>query len=61
MKHWPKLGEITERITNRLAPVQFIVDIDGPLAVALVRHAMDTECEAETVIREAVRAYLGEQ
>ncbi len=43
-----------------LAPVTFFVPLQGTLAVALTRYAMDQGVNAETVIAEALRAYLGE-
>lgn len=55
-----KLSDITKRITGRLAPVTFIVPIDGTLAVALFVEAAKTGNRAETIIAEAVRAYMGE-
>jgi hypothetical protein len=58
--NWKRLDEITKRITGRLAPVIFIVPIDGPLAVALYDHAGKTGNKAETIIAEAVRAYMGD-
>lgn len=57
---WTKLGEITARITDRLAPVVFTVPIQGSLAVALMAEAMKTGNKPETVIAEAVRAYMGD-
>lgn len=59
-EHWQRLDEITKRITGRLAPVTFIVPIDGPLAVALYDHAGKTGHRAETIIAEALRAYMGD-
>lgn len=55
-----KLADITRRITGRLAPVTFIVPIDGTLAVELFVHSAKTGAKAETIIAEAVRAYMGE-
>lgn len=60
MDTWQKLGDITARITDRLAPVVFNVEINGPLAVALYAHAMKTGAKPETVIAEAVRSYMGD-
>lgn len=55
-----KLSDITKRITGRLAPVTFIVPIDGPVAVQLFVYAAANGNKAETIIAEAVRAYLGD-
>lgn len=55
-----RLDEITRRITGRLAPVTFIVPIEGTLAVALYDHAGKTGHRAETIIAEALRAYMGD-
>lgn len=57
---WQKLGEVTERITNRLGPVTFTVELDGPVAVALFAHAMKTHTKPEVIIAESARAYLGD-
>jgi hypothetical protein len=45
---------------GHLAPVTYIVQLQGALAVALMRYAMDENVNAETIIAEAVRAYLGD-
>lgn len=60
MDTWQKLGDITARVTNRLAPVVFTVEINGPLAVALCAEAMKTGNKPETIIAEAVRSYMGD-
>lgn len=58
--NWQKLGDITQRITDRLAPVVFKVELNGPLAVALYAEAMKGGNKPETIIAEAVRSYLGD-
>lgn len=58
--NWQKLGEITERVKDKLAPVTFIVPMSGPLALAVFKEAMETGNKPETIIGEAVRAYMGE-
>jgi hypothetical protein len=58
--NWQKLGDITARITDRLAPVTFTVPLQGSLAVTLFAHAMKSGNKPETIISEAVRAYMGE-
>lgn len=60
MDNWQKLGDITARITDRLAPVVFNVELSGPLAVALYAEAMKAGNKPETIIAEAVRSYLGD-
>jgi len=55
-----RLGDITRRITDRLAPVTYIVPINGPLAVKLSAYAIEEGQKPETIIAEAVRSYLGE-
>jgi hypothetical protein len=60
MDNWQKLGDITQRITDRLAPVSFRVELSGPLAVALCAEAMKGGNKPETIIAEAVRSYLGD-
>ena len=57
---WQKLGDVVERITDRLAPVVFTVPIQGSLAVTLMAEAMKTGNKPETIIAEAVRAYMGD-
>lgn len=56
---WQKLGDITARIADRLQPVHFEVVIQGSLAVALMAEATKTGNKPETIIQEAVRAYMG--
>ena len=58
--NWEKLGDITERVKDKLAPVTFMVPLSGPLALAVFKEAMQTKIQPETIIREAVRAYMGE-
>jgi hypothetical protein len=58
-KGWQKLGDITERIADHLAPVPFEVSLQGTLAVALYAEAMKSGIKPETLIAEAVRAYMG--
>ena len=55
-----RLNEVIERAKD-LAPVTMVVPLNGPLAVALYRYAMEQGVKAETIIAEAVRAYLGER
>jgi hypothetical protein len=57
---WQKLGDITARITDRLAPVTFTVPIQGSVAVALMAEAMKSGHKPETIIAEAVRSYMGD-
>lgn len=57
--NWQKLGDITKRITGRLAPVSFIVPLQGELAVAVYAEAMRSGVKPETIIAESVRAYMG--
>jgi hypothetical protein len=60
MDNWQKLGDIVERVTDRLAPVTFTVPLQGSLAVSLMAEAMKTGNRPETIIAEAVRAYMGD-
>lgn len=57
---WQKLGDITKRVSDRLAPVTFMVHLSGPLALAVFKEAMEKGNKPETIISEAVRAYMGE-
>ena len=45
---------------HALAPVMYIVKLHGPLARALERYAREQDQMAETIIREAVRTYIGD-
>lgn len=58
MKH-DNLDALLARIPD-LAPVTYIVRLQGTLAVALERYAMDQSVNAETIIAEALRAYMGD-
>lgn len=55
-----RLDEITRRITNRLAPVTYEVPLSGPLAVRVAAYAIEEGVKPETIIAEAVRAYVGD-
>jgi hypothetical protein len=55
----PALEAVLARIEH-LAPVSFVVNLSGPLAVHLVAYAMAEGVDAETIIAEAVRSYLGD-
>ena len=57
---WQKLGDVTARITDRLAPVTFIVPVQGTLAVAVIAEAIKAGTNPETIIAEALRAYMGD-
>lgn len=57
---WQKLGDITAKITDRLSPITFHVPLHGPLAAALQEEAVKSGNKPETVIAEAVRAYMGD-
>lgn len=57
---WHKLGDITARIADKLAPVPFEVTLHGTLADALKKHAAKSGNAPETIIAEAVRAYFGD-
>jgi hypothetical protein len=58
--NWQKLGSITARIVDRLKPETFSVPLQGPLAVAVRREAQKSGNKPETIIAEAVRAYMGD-
>lgn len=45
---------------QHLAPVTYIVEMYGPIALALEMYARQEDVPAEVIIRQAVRAYLGE-
>ncbi|MCK1479307.1 hypothetical protein IVB27_32355 [Bradyrhizobium sp. 197] len=57
--NWQKLGDVVARVPH-LAPVVLTVEFDGPLAVALYAEAMKGGNLPQTIVREAVRAYLGD-
>lgn len=63
--NWQSLGEITARIipkiiSDRLTPVGFSVLLQGPLAAAVKAEATKAGTRPETLIAEAVRAYMGD-
>lgn len=58
--NWKALGEITARITGRIAPVTYEVPLDGALAVRVCAYAIEEGVKPETIIAEAVRAYVGD-
>jgi len=57
---WQKFGDVTARIVDRLAPITFSVSLQGPLAAALREEATKAGRKPETLIAEAVRAYMGD-
>lgn len=57
---WQSLGEITARITRRLAPEPFSVALHPSLAAALKVEAAKSGHKPETLIAEAVRFYFGD-
>jgi hypothetical protein len=57
---WEGLGNITARIVDQLKPVTFQVPLQGPLAAALKEEAAKVGSKPETLIAEAVRAWMGD-
>jgi exonuclease VII large subunit len=57
---WQSLGSITERIKDKLAPVIFMVPVQGTLAVAVIAEAIKSGNKPETIICEAIRCYVGD-
>lgn len=55
-----RIKEILARTEGRLAPVIIPVPVNGAVAVALYAEAMRTGWQAETLINEALRVYLGD-
>lgn len=55
-----RIKEIVARTEGGLAPVIFTVPVNGPVAVALFTEAVRTGWQAETLINEALRVYLGD-
>lgn len=45
---------------NALAPVTYIVKLHGPLALALEAYARSEDIGADTIIKEAIRTYIGD-
>ncbi len=60
MDNWQSLGSITARIVDKLAPQTFSVPLQGSLADAVRRQAQKSGNKPETIIAEAVRAYMGD-
>lgn len=63
--NWQSLGDITARIVHqitpdRLTPVGFSVLLQGSLAAAVKQEATKAGKKPETIIAEAVRAYMGD-
>lgn len=54
---WQKLSDITARL---LTPTTFSVPLHGPLAAALKQEAIRVGQKPETLIAEAVRAWMGD-
>lgn len=57
---WQKLDAITARVLDVLSPVTFHVPLHGPLAAAVKEEATKAGKKPETIIAEAVRAYMGD-
>lgn len=57
---WQKLGDVTTKIVDKLAPITFSVPLQGSLAAALKKEATKAGRKPETIIAEAVRHYLGD-
>jgi hypothetical protein len=57
MRIWPKAAHPADRF----APVLFTVPLPASVARALLNYAAAEGAQPETVLREALRAYLGEQ
>jgi len=57
---WQSLGAATARIVDKLKPVTFAVDLNGPLADAVRLEAAKSGNKPETIIAEAVRFYMGD-
>jgi hypothetical protein len=57
---WQQLGQITSRIVDRLDPKTFSVRVRGDLALRLEAYASHQKVKPETVIAEALSAYMGD-
>lgn len=57
---WQKLGDITAQIITDLDPITFSVTLSRPLADAVKKVAAEEGSKPETLMAEAVRAYMGE-
>jgi hypothetical protein len=57
---WQQLGSIANRVVERLDPKTFIVPIRGDLAARLEAYASTQKVKPETVIAEALSAYMGD-
>jgi hypothetical protein len=58
--NWQSIGSVAARIVDRLKPETFSVPLQGPLAGAVRREAEKSGNKPETIIAEAVRAYMGD-
>lgn len=59
LKDRAALKSVLARVQH-LAPVAYVVSLNGPLAVHLNAYAQSESTLPETIIAEAVRAYLGD-
>jgi hypothetical protein len=50
---------VMDRVSS-LAPVTFMVPLQGTLAVYLIAFAQASGCKPETILAEAFRAYVGD-
>jgi hypothetical protein len=58
--NWKSLGDITVDIVDRLTPITFSVPLQPTLADALKKEAAKAGQRPESIIAEAVRAYMGD-
>ena len=62
MRMWKRRARRSEaeQPANKFAPVLFTVPLPASTAWALLKYAAEEGARPETVLREALRAYLGE-
>lgn len=58
--NWQQIGTVTSRMLERLKPETFSVPLQAPLAAALRAEATKAGTKPETIIAEALRAYMGD-
>jgi hypothetical protein len=53
-------NSVLARIEGHLAPVHYMIRIPGPLAIQVEMYAAEEGYNAETIVLEAIRAYMGD-
>jgi hypothetical protein len=57
---WQKLGDVAQDVVRRVDPKVFIVTVRSDIAVKVEAYAASQHVKPETIIAEAVAAYMGD-